>query len=275
MGYKAFAMELNAEGAEAPILSVRDGATATVVLNRPAKRNALTRGTMIALLAALEAAIADDGVRVVALRGAGGAFCAGQDLTERDPRRAANWPPDLAAIQRELHHPILRAMRASQKPVVAIVEGAASGAGAGLALAADITLARDDARFAFSFVKLGLSADAGLARVLVSRLGAARARALLILGGSLSGAEAAAAGLIWRAAPADGLDALAQETLGALAAAPRRALASIKAAVATAEAAGFDDCLAREAALQGEAGADPDYREGVLAFLERRPPRFR
>ncbi|MBV1705307.1 MAG: enoyl-CoA hydratase/isomerase family protein [Hyphomicrobiales bacterium] len=260
----------------ATVLASRDGAVARIVLNRPAKKNALTRAALEALRTALDEAFVDDTVRVVALSGAGDAFCAGQDLAERDPRRAVHWPPDLAAIQAELYHPILRSLRVAQKPVVALVEGIASGAGAGLALACDVTLATDDARFAFSFVRIGLSVDAGLGQVLASRLGPARARALLMLGESLTGSEAAQAGLIWRSAPEGAaFDALAAATVAALAAAPRRALAAIKSAVVAAEDLGFEDYLAREAALQGEAAADADYREGVLAFLEKREPRWR
>jgi len=228
---------------------------------------------MRALGAAVEEAAAREDVRVISLTGAGRGFCAGQDLSERDPRKL-DGPLDLAAIQRELFHPVIRTLRETPKPVVACVNGVAAGAGAGFALAADIVLADAEAKFVFSFAKMGLSVDAGLGRALVAGLGAPRARALLMLGGALTGAEAEAAGLIWRAVPAGELGSAHEDVLIRLACAPRAALSGIKAAVAAAEVEPLAEYLATEAALQGRAGAAPDYAEGVLAFLEKRKPRF-
>lgn len=251
--------------------SVESG-VARLVLNRPARLNALTRDLMVALRAALENADRRDDVRVISLSGAGRAFCAGQDLSERDPR-VLDAPLDLAAIQRELFHPVIRAIAETSKPVVAKVNGVAAGAGASIALAADLVLACSSARFVFSFAKVGLSVDAGLGRSLVQAIGPARARGLLMTGGTLSAVDAAGVGLIWQAVPDENLNAVHDGTLRELAAAPRRAIAGIKKAVASADLP-LPDYLAIEAELQGLAGAHPDYAEGVLSFLERRPAQF-
>lgn len=245
---------------------------ARVTLNRPDRLNALTGALMRDLRDALSDLAADEAVRAIVLTGAGRAFCAGQDLTERDPRTLAG-PLDLAAIQRDLFHPVVRTLRETDKPTLAVVNGTAAGAGAAIALAADIVVASRDARFVFSFAKVGLSVDAGLGQTLARALGAPRARALLMLGAALTGAEAAAQGLIWQAVPDADLDAAAETLADALAAAPRVALSGIKQAVAAAHLPP-DDYLETEARLQGRAGAHPDYAEGVLAFLERRPARF-
>lgn len=258
---------------DTPVLFAVDTGIARITLNRPDRLNAVSRDLMLALNEAVAEAARRDDVRVISLTGAGRGFCAGQDLSERDPRRL-DGPLDLAAIQRELFHPVVRTLQTTPKPVVACVNGVAAGAGAGFALAADIVLAEETAKFVFSFAKVGLSVDAGLGRALVQSLGPARARALLMLGGALTGAEAEAAGLIWKSLPADDLPAEHDRLLSQLAAAPRQALAGIKAAVAAAETQPLDSYLDTEAALQGRAGAHPDYAEGVLSFLEKRKPRF-
>ena len=235
---------------------------ARIAFNRPDKLNALTRVMLHELGSALDAAAENDDVRVISLTGRGRAFCAGQDLSERDPRKLGG-PLDLAAIQRELFHPIVRKLRETPKPVVACVT----------ALAADIVLASTDAKFALSFAKVGLSVDAGLGRALAQGLGPARARAALMLGETLTAKQAAEAGLIWAAVPDPELDAAHETLLERLTHTPRTALSGIKTAIAAAHLP-LNAYLEIEAAAQGRAGAHPDYSEGVLAFLERRPARF-
>ena len=244
-----------------------------IVFNRPDRLNALTRDLMVQLAVALHDAIADPAVKVISLTGAGRAFCAGQDLSERDPRTLSG-PLDLEAIQKALFHPVITAITASPKPIVACVQGVAAGAGASIALAADIVIASETARFNFSFAKVGLSVDAGGGFKLVKALGAARARALLMLGESLDGKEAAQKGLIWRAVAESNLEEASEALLQQLAKAPSQALTSIKRAVSAAESSEFHAYLLEEARLQGLAGANPDYAEGVLAFLEKRQAEF-
>lgn len=258
-----------------PVLTRFEDGIGTISLNRPARLNALSREMMLALAEALETFASDGAVRVICLQGAGRAFSAGQDLSERDPR-TQDHPFDLEAIQAALFHPVLRRIATMDKPVVARVNGLAAGAGASLALACDIVIAARSARFIQSFSNVGLSADAGAGWILVKTLGPARARAILMLGEALDADEAAGAGLIYRSVPDADLARETSALLDRLRAKPRRALCCIKRAVSAAsEARDLDSYLAIEAALQGEAGRDPDYAEGVLSFLEKRTPVFR
>jgi len=258
---------------ETVTLGISDG-IATLVLNRPDRLNALTRNMLVRLRAALEECAARDDVRTVLFTGAGRGFCAGQDLSERDPRKL-DGPLDLEAIQKELYHPVVALMAEMDKPVIVAVNGIAAGAGSGLALAGDIVIAARSARFIQSFVKVGLSVDAGGGLRLVQALGPARARALLMTGGAIGAEDAAAAGLIWQCIDDDALEATARDIALSLAQSPRTALAAIKKAVAAAACAdSLEGYLKTEAALQREAGFSADYREGVLAFLEKRKPRF-
>jgi 2-(1,2-epoxy-1,2-dihydrophenyl)acetyl-CoA isomerase len=160
------------------------------------------------------------------------------------------------------------------KPVVVAVNGIASGAGAGLALAGDIVVAARSASFGFSFVKVGLSSDAACAWQLVQLLGPARARALLMRGETISAEEAERSGLIWRCVPDEALAATATDLARELASSASLAQGLIKQIVRTAASASYADYLKEEARLQGVAGRSADYKEGVLAFLEKRPPRF-
>lgn len=247
---------------------------ATITLNRPERLNALSRDMLLALRQALDEGLADKAARVVLITGAGRAFCTGQDLAERDPRKLDR-ALDLEAVQRELYHPVVEAMTLSDKPVIVAVNGAAAGAGAGIALGGDIVLAARSARFILSFVKIGLSMDAGLGWHLVRTIGPARTRALAVLGGEIGAAEAERSGLIWKCVDDDALQGAARDLAAGLAAGPRVALASIKRTVAAAcEAGDFSSYLKTEAAHQREAGHSSDYGEGVLAFLEKRKPHF-
>ncbi len=250
----------------------RDG-YAVLTLNRPQRLNALT-APMLQTLRGTLAAVADDpAVRAVVVTGAGRGFCAGQDLTERDPR---GWtgPPDLAAIQRDLYHPVLRLMAEMAKPVICAVNGIAAGAGASLALAGDIVFAARSATLSFSFARVGLSADAGAGWRLVQAVGAARARGLLMTAEPVEAARAAEWGLVWQVVSDGELAAEAAALAQRLAAGPTIAFGQIKRAVMAAEGLDFAAYLEAEAALQGIAGRSADYREGVLAFLEKRPPGF-
>ena len=245
-----------------------------LTLNRQARLNALTGELLRALNVALARCRDDEAIRAVLLTGAGRAFCVGQDLSERDPRKI-EWPPKLDALQVELFHPVVLAMKALPKPVVIAVNGSAAGAGLSLALAGDIAIAARGAQFIPSFAKVGLSVDAGGGWHLTQALGAARAKALLMTGQALSAGEAEGAGLIWKCVDDAALMQEAEALAAQFAKGPARAFAAMKKAVAAAGIiASFEDYLREEARLQGETGRTADYREGVLAFLEKRPPRF-
>ena len=245
-----------------------------LTLNRPERLNALTGELLRALHAALTKCRDDETIRAVLLTGAGRAFCVGQDLSERDPRKI-EWPPKIEETQVELFHPVVLAIKTMPKPVIVAVNGSAAGAGLSLALAGDILLAARGARFIPSFGKVGLSVDAGGGWHLTQALGQARAKALLMTGQPLSAAEAESAGLVWKCVEDSALAQEAEALASQLAKGPTRAFAAMKQAVAAAgTAASFEEYLREEARLQGEAGRTADYREGVLAFLEKRPPRF-
>ena len=263
----------NADRGDRPILTEHRDGLATVTLNRPDKLNAVTGEMMADLHVALRDAADDAAVRAVLLRGAGRAFCTGQDLSARDPRKQSA-PFDLEHIQRAVFHPVINVIRTMEKPVIAAVHGAAAGAGASVALSADIVLAADNAKLIWSFAKVGLSVDAGGGHLLVKALGSARARGLLMTAGMLTGAQAAEAGLIWKAVPEGDLMAEAEALARTFASGPTTAYAAIKQAVQAAEDMDHGAYLAEEARLQGIAGRTADYREGVLSFLEQRPAKF-
>ncbi len=245
-----------------------------ITLNRPDRLNALTEELLLTLRDVLESSAEDPAVRCVVLCGAGRAFCAGQDLNDRDPRKL-DVMPDLEEVQQRLFHPVVQLMRTMEKPVIAVVQGIAAGAGSSIALAADIVVAGQSAKFVQSFSKVGLSVDAGGGWHLVRALGSARARGVLMTGEALSGAEVEAAGLIWQCVPDDVLEVHTMALATKIASGPTVAYAAIKAAIAAAEQSPYLAAyLPVEAELQGRAGRSDDYPEGVLSFLEKRNARF-
>lgn len=252
------------------ILSTREGDLAVIVLNRPDRLNAFDEEMHLALRAALEAA-AD--ARAVLLTGAGRGFCAGQDLSRRNPDGPGG-PPDLGATLRDFYNPLVRQIRDLPVPVVCAVNGVAAGAGVSLALACDIVLAAESAKFVLSFAAVGLVPDAGATWALARRIGEARARALALTGAPLGAAEAADWGLIWKAVPGNALRAEATALAQRLASGPTVGLGLTKRALQAAGQNDLDAQLDLEAEYQRIAGATPDYAEGVRAFLGKRAPVF-
>ena len=254
------------------ILVTTDGPLRMVTLNRPDKLNAFNEEMHRAFRAALEAARNDDDCRAVLLTGAGRGFCAGQDLGDRDPAKGE--APDLGETLRHFYNPHIRLIREMPKPVIAAVNGAAAGAGANIALACDIVLAARSAKFLQAFARIGLIPDAGGSWSLTRLIGPARARALAMLAEPLPAETAAEWGLIWKAVDDDLLMAEARDMAGRLANGPTTGLALTKQAILAAATNDLEAQLDLEAELQARAGATDDYREGVTAFLEKRPPRF-
>ncbi len=244
-----------------------------LVLNRPDKLNAFNEAMHEELRAGVDRAASDPAVRAVLLTGAGRAFSAGQDLGARDPR-AGGPPPDLGETLGRYYNPLIRAIRGLDKPVVAAVNGVAAGAGANVALACDIVLAAESARFIQAFSRLGLVPDAGGSWTLTHLLGEARAKALAMTAEPLGAAQAAEWGLIWRAVPDDALMAEATALAERLAAGPTVGLGLTKAAIQAASDNDLDTQLELERELQRRAGHSADYAEGVAAFLEKRPAAF-
>jgi 2-(1,2-epoxy-1,2-dihydrophenyl)acetyl-CoA isomerase len=247
-----------------------DGPVATITLDRPAALNALTVPMKIGLLAALRAIADDRSTRAVILTGAGRAFCAGQDLAERDAPDAVPLDVEL----RERYNPIVRALREMDQPVIAAVNGVAAGAGASLAFACDLRIAAEEARFALAFGRIGLVPDSGATWFLPRLVGQARAADIALVGDSVDAAEALRIGLVSRVVPGDALAAEARAVADRLAASAPRAIALTKHALDRAWDLGLVEALDEEARLQGEAGATADHAEGLAAFREKRPPRF-
>ena len=254
------------------ILVTTDGPLRMITLNRPDKLNAFNEEMHLAFRAALQSARDDDTCRAVLLTGAGRGFCAGQDLGDRDPTKGE--VPDLGETLRNFYNPHIRLIRDMPKPTIAAVNGAAAGAGANIALACDIVLAARGAKFLQAFARIGLIPDAGGSWTLTRLVGPARARALAMLAEPLPAETAAEWGLIWKVVDDDLLMAEALEMTGKLANGPTAGLALTKQAVRAATENTLEEQLDLEAALQSRAGATDDYREGVTAFLEKRPPRF-
>jgi 2-(1,2-epoxy-1,2-dihydrophenyl)acetyl-CoA isomerase len=246
----------------------RDGAVQTITLNRPDVLNAFNAALHAGLAAALKEARSDE-VRAVVITGAGRGFCVGQDLTEF--REA---PGDIGDRLRSSYHPNILALRALEKPVIASMNGAAAGAGLSLACACDIRLAADSATFVPAFINIGLVPDSGGTFFVRRLLGYARAFEWLTSGRRLSAAEAHAWGLVSEVVPPGGLAGRAAELAAELAAMPTRAIGMTKRLLDHAETATLDEQLAWEAQLQAAATQTEDFREGVAAFLEKRPPRF-
>ena len=250
------------------LLVERRGGVHVLTLNRPDRLNALTVGLHAALMAALDAADADPECRAVLLLGAGRGFCAGQDLTATGP------DADLGDALELRFNPLVRRLRALPVPVVCAVQGVAAGAGANLALACDIVLAGQSARFLQAFVRIGLIPDAGGTWTLPRLVGDARARGMAMLGEPVSGADAAAWGLVWRAVPDDELLPEAERLAAHLATQPTQALALMKQALNASAGHTLDQQLDLERDLQRRAGSTPDFHEGVRAFLDKRPAVF-
>ena len=245
----------------------RDGAVQTITLNRPEKMNAFTRGLHGELRGALKQA-RDPEVRAVVITGAGRAFCAGQDLTEFGETG------DIGASLRETYHPNILAIRALEKPVIAAVNGACAGAGLSLACACDIRIAADSAAFVPGFIGIGLIPDAGGTYFIHRLLGASRAFEWMSSNQRLTAAEAHAWGLVSEVVEADALPLRAAELASSYAELPTRGIGMTKRLFDHADTATLEEQLEMESQLQAAAAQSEDFREGVTAFLEKRPAKF-
>lgn len=241
----------------------------TLTLNRPDALNALTADLRRGLLAAVKAADRDPEVRALVITGSGRAFCAGADL------RGGSGEREFRRVLTAEYNPLIEAIRALPKPVIAAVNGVAAGAGVSLALAADLVVAADDAKFVAAFHRIGLVPDSGLTRTLVRAVGRHVAFEVLMGERQLNAAAAHAAGLVAAVVPADRLADAARELAERLASGPTRAIGLTKRLLADAEDASLSASLAAEAALQDVAGRTEDHAEGVAAFTEKRDPAFR
>ncbi|MEM6322741.1 MAG: enoyl-CoA hydratase-related protein [Pseudomonadota bacterium] len=241
---------------------------AVLTLQRPGVMNALNTQMRAELLHAVKAAEAS--ARVLVITGSGKAFCSGQDLGDRV--NAAN--VDLERTLRDEYEPLLRAIFDSRIPTIAAVNGTAAGAGANLALAADVVIASEEARFLQAFTRIGLMPDAGGTYWLPRQMGFAKAMGAALFAEPISAAQAADWGMIWEAVPAAEFEAHWRARALKLAQGPTVAYTNLKRALRDSFGNSLDDQLTLEARLQGECGKTRDFQEGVLAFMEKRAPNY-
>ena len=247
----------------------KDKGVATITLNRPQSLNAFVPQMNKEVLEALKDGAHDKEVRCFMITGAGRAFCAGQDLKGRTPEQKGSLGDSL----REKYNPMIRQIRQMEKIVIAAVNGVAAGAGCNLALACDLRVASEDAKFIQSFVRVGLAPDSGGSFILPRLVGLSKAMELLLLGDTVDAKEAQRIGLVARVFSASEFAASARAIAEQVARAPR-GVGLIKRAVNHANLPTVESDLEYEAYLQEIAGRSSDYDEGVRAFLEKRTPVF-
>lgn len=251
------------------ILYSLEGGVALLTLNRPDKLNAFNVAMHEEVAAALDLAVAE-GARVLLLTGAGRGFCTGQDLSglseteKRDPGHPLE------------HHynPLVRKLAALPFPTLCAVNGVAAGAGANIALGCDMVIAARSAKFIQSFVNVGLAPDTGGTWTLPRLAGQARAMGLMLTGEALSAEKAEAWGLIWKVVDDAALKTEAGTLAARLAAAPTKSLSAVRGALRSSWDRSLDQQLDLEREVQRQMGLTHDYREGVMAFLEKRIPKF-
>ena len=253
--------------------SIEDGA-ARLTLNRPDRLNSFTVEMHGEVRDALDRTASDDSVRTLLITGAGRGFCAGQDLADRAVAPGGDGV-DLGESLEERYNPLIRRLTSLPMPVVCAVNGVAAGAGANIALAADIVIAAKSARFIQSFANIGLVPDSGGTWHLPRLIGQARALGMALTGEPISAETAADWGLIWKAVDDASLMDEANALIATFAAAPTSGLAQTKRAIRTAFERTLDEGLDLERDLQRALGRTQDYREGVDAFLNKRKPAFK
>ncbi len=254
------------------VLYEKDNGVATIALNRPEKLNVFDGTMHEELRATLDDAAADEEVRCVVLRGEGRGFSAGADLAQ--VVREADGDPDLGEYLRNTYSRLVKRMAAIEKPIVAALHGPVYGAGVGIALACDLRIAAESAKFSVAFIKIGLMPDAGVTFFLPRVVGLGRAMQMSMLGDAVDAEEAYRIGLVNKLVAED---ALAEETrmlAGHLAAMPTGALGRIKHALYASFESDLEFALEREAEGQTFCGYTQDHKEGVAAFFEKRQPQF-
>lgn len=240
-------------------------------LNRPTVYNSFNQEMAFALQKALDECELNDEVRAIVISGEGKAFCAGQDLAEAmDPEG-----PELQSIVKDHYNPIIERIRSIEKPIIAAVNGVAAGAGANIALACDITIAKKSASFIQAFSKIGLIPDSGGTYFLPRIIGTQKALALMMTGDKISAEQADQMNMIYKAVDDEQFENEVKSFSENIAAMPTRGLGLTKKAVNASLSNSLTEQLALEEKLQTEAGQTYDFREGVNAFLEKRKPVFK
>jgi 2-(1,2-epoxy-1,2-dihydrophenyl)acetyl-CoA isomerase len=253
------------------IISHLEEGVLTITLNRPSVFNSFNREMAFQLQAELDRCASDEAIRAVILTGEGKAFCAGQDLAEAtDPEG-----PVLQQIVAEHYNPIILKIRALEKPVIAAVNGVAAGAGANIALACDIVLAKESASFIQAFSKIGLIPDSGGTFLLPRLVGLQKATALMMTGEKVAAKDAEQMNMIYKAVADEDFSATVDKLARQLAQMPTKGLGLTKRALNLSLYNSLENQLKIEELLQTEAGQTHDFKEGVTAFLEKRNPEFK
>ena len=249
-------------------LATDDTGIALLTLNRPDKMNAMNGRMRAEMLDAVRAAGRD--ARVLVMTGEGRAFCTGQDLGDSDDASKA----DLERTLRDEYQPLLEAIADCPVPTIAAVNGPAAGAGANIALAADVVIATESAYFLQAFTRIGLIPDAGGTWILPRTMGLAKAMGAALFADKITARQAEAWGMIWEAVADDDFAAHWRQRAEHLAKGPTLAYQAVKEAIRGSFEAPLVDQLATEARLQGKCGKSRDFQEGVMAFVEKRPAEF-
>ena len=252
------------------ILCNIDQGVLTITLNRPDVLNAFNRKMTDELQDAFKKVERDPAVRCIVLTGAGRAFSSGEDLKSR----AAEGDSDFGSTLRQRYNPLVSKMRNIEKPVLGSINGVAAGAGCSIALACDLRIASEKARFMEVFVRVGLVPDSGSSFLLPRLVGLGRALEMAFLGDEMGADEALRAGLVNRVVPAEELESATRELALRLAKSPTKAIGLAKRAINRALTMDLDQALDYEVYGQETAGASDDHREGIAAFLEKRAPNF-
>ncbi len=258
------------------LVEIKD-AIATLTLNRPDARNALSLDMRTGLRDALQAVEHDDAVRCVVIRGAGDHFMAGGDVKNMSSRLANTPTAELKAeFMNRIHdlHPIMFAMRRMPKPVVASVAGAAAGAGVSMALASDLVIADANAFFTLAYVHIGTSPDGSASFTLPRAVGIKKAMEIALLGERIDAATAQAIGMINFVAPAGTLEAETAKLAARLAAGPTHVYGNTKRLLYRSQENAFEAQLQMEAEIFADCATRADFREGVSAFVEKRKAKF-
>jgi len=257
---------------ERSILVDHKDAVCILTLNRPDKLNSFNAEMHEQLARELENIAANDEIRALVLTGAGRAFCAGQDLSERtfDP----DVDMDVGSSLDKYYNPLVKCLRSLPMPVITAVNGVAAGAGANIALTGDIVVAARSARFIQAFSRIGLIPDAGGTYILTQKLGEMRAKALAMLATPLSAERAEQWGLVWQVYEDETFMDDVMELATTLSTKATTALALTKQAIHAVATNSYSEQLNLERKLQGLAGRTQDYREGVTAFKEKRDAKF-
>ena len=252
----------------------RDGAILRLTLDRPSRRNSLTRSMIAEFIDALTDAATDDTLRAILIRGAGDDFCSGADWVATNTGTSKPRTGDLLRRIPHAANRIVELVHGIQLPVVCSVRGFAAGLGCNLALAADFTVAADDAVFWEPFAARGFSPDSGATWLLPRLIGLARAKQMLLLGDKVGATDAADWGLIHQAVPSADLDRATDELLTRLADGPTVALGLAKQAIHYGQRASLSESMTRELFDVELSCRTADFKEGLAAFREQRPPQF-